>query len=109
MLAKEDLAFAQMYCASTAVPAMGTTACTTQDKGAILIKHYKDKLEVRDAEGNPVALSVAYIKVSACGPKVKLKPNQVIQDCKCQKVLYSCKKGAVPCSESEDSAAAMNV
>jgi len=116
MLSTEALRNPHMYCASTMVvdpPSnMGQLACTTKDKGTIVItQKIKEPFRVRDALGAMTDLCVSFLKVSACGRQQGNKN----QKCAVQKLLYFCavcdknKLFVRGCKREEKNAAAMSV
>jgi len=116
MLSTEALRNPHMYCASTVVvdpPSnMGQLACTTKDKGTIVItQKIKEPFRVRDALGAMTDLCVSFLKVSACGRQQGNKN----QKCAVQKLLYFCavcdknKLFVRGCKREEKNAAAMSV
>jgi len=116
-----------MYCASSAVrpipdtheisrskTAVYASSCTTLDKGLVLVKHVvNEKLPIRDTQGNKNEICLAYMKVSACGPK-KVRMNGQpgkSQHCAAKKLIYSCRVCAsqARCTKEQQTAGAMGV
>jgi hypothetical protein len=106
-----DLSKGHLYCAAAEVkPEIPIRACTTKDKGIIVVKHLrKSEVIYVTPDGTTRQVKASFIKISVCGKRKKVSKREWRRSCVVRKLLYRCEEGGGRCKGDAAASATMSV